>query len=259
MLPSVRIYSVYYKHFHNFPQALYVTPIQAGIANSDVHLDMIGDNTGDNISTKNDLYSELTALYWIMKNAQRDSDALGFCHYRRYLINDQYKLFFKKRSRYYSKASKKAMESLLTPSLYRSYQELLSDHDVIVPRQDLIKKKGIFYTVEEAYHLEHIKKDWDVTLKVVCEKYPDYGKSIPILCQQTKMFYNNIMIAPWKIWDSYSTWLFDILFEVEKQIELPKHGYQRRVMGFLAERLHNLFVIHNQLKTAYLTLGMFEE
>lgn len=260
MLPSIKIYSVYYNIFPVFHVAPYVIPIQAGVDSSNVHLDIIGDNTDNNISAKNHLYSELTALYWIMKNASRDTDAMGLCHYRRYLINDQYKLFFKKRSRYYLKASQKNLDSFLTTSLYKSLQELLFKHDIIVPCPDYaMKRKGNVYTVEEAYRLAHIKNDWDITMNVVREKYPEYEESIHLLSGQTKMFYNNIMIARWKIWDKYFTWLFEILFEVEKRIELPKKGYQKRVMGFLAERLHNLFVIHNQLTTAYLTLGMFEE
>ncbi len=260
MLPSVKIYSVYYNFFPLLPKAPYITPIQAGVDLSNIQLNMIGDNTGDNISPKNDLYSELTALYWIIKNANRDSDALGLCHYRRYLICDQYKLFLKKRSRYYSKASEKSMDSFLTPSLYKSFQELLSENDVIVPRPDYsMRHKGIVYTVEEAYQLAHIRKDWEITMKVVCEKHPEYAQSVQSLNRQTKMFYNNIMIAPWKIWDNYASFLFGVLFEVEKQIELPKQGYQKRVMGFLAERLLNLFIIHNQLKTAHLTMGLFNE
>ncbi len=260
MLPSVQIYSVYYNHFPLLPKASYITPIQAGACNSGAQLNMIGDDTGDNISTKNHLYSELTALYWIVKNADRHSDALGFCHYRRYLISDQYKLFVKKRSRYYTAASEKNRDSLLTPTLYTSIQELLSENDIIVPRPDYsMKHKGIAYTVEQAYELAHIKADWDVTMKVIREKYPEYGESIELLSCQTKMVFNNIMIAPWRIWDNYSTFLFEILFEVEKQIELPKQGYQTRVMGFLAERLLNLFIIHNKLKAAHLTMGLFKE
>ena len=42
----------------------------------------IGDNTGDNISSLNPYYCELTGLYWAWKNL--DCDYLGLVHYRRY-------------------------------------------------------------------------------------------------------------------------------------------------------------------------------
>ena len=62
------------------------TPIHVGRAVSkctDKMQDMIGDDTGDNISAKNPFYSELTAQYWLWKNVH-DVDYVGLCHYRRY-------------------------------------------------------------------------------------------------------------------------------------------------------------------------------
>ncbi|MBP5744203.1 MAG: DUF4422 domain-containing protein, partial [Oscillospiraceae bacterium] len=57
-------------------------PVQAGRA---LHapLAYTGDDTGENISGKNKNFCELTCLYWAWKNL--DADAVGHCHYRRYL------------------------------------------------------------------------------------------------------------------------------------------------------------------------------
>ena len=59
-------------------------PIQVGKAlHPDLDLGYITDATGDNISSKNGNYSELTAQYWAWKNL-KDVEYIGLCHYRRY-------------------------------------------------------------------------------------------------------------------------------------------------------------------------------
>ena len=58
-------------------------PLQVGKALSDVDLGVQGDDEGDNISTKNPNYCELTGLYWAWKNL-KDADYIGLAHYRRY-------------------------------------------------------------------------------------------------------------------------------------------------------------------------------
>ena len=49
---------------------------------------MIGDNTGENISSKNRQYCELTGIYWVWKHYQEigNPDYIGFMTYRRHFI-----------------------------------------------------------------------------------------------------------------------------------------------------------------------------
>ena len=66
-----------------FPKAASIIPIQVGAENAPVLFqDTLHDNEGDNISSLNPMYCELTAQYWAWKNT--DADYYGFCHYRRY-------------------------------------------------------------------------------------------------------------------------------------------------------------------------------
>ena len=61
------------------------TPIKVG-NNSDEKLNKyLKDNIGDNISSKNSSYCELTAIYWIYKNYDL-ADYVGICHYRRFFV-----------------------------------------------------------------------------------------------------------------------------------------------------------------------------
>ena len=53
----------------------------------EIELGFIGDDTGDNISDKNPMYSEWSVIYWIWKNCH-DVEYVGLNHYRRYFNKD---------------------------------------------------------------------------------------------------------------------------------------------------------------------------
>ena len=65
-----KILVVHHKKDKVYKDDIY-TPIHAGKSLSNLELDMIGDDTGYNISEKNPYYCELTALYRV------DSSLLG--------------------------------------------------------------------------------------------------------------------------------------------------------------------------------------
>ena len=62
-------------------------PIQCGRAGKDAIPGTTGDDTGDNISTRNADVNEMTAIYWVAKHYAEigNPDYIGFDHYRRFL------------------------------------------------------------------------------------------------------------------------------------------------------------------------------
>ena len=78
---SIKIFVCYHKKDVYRKVDGYV-PIHVGKANSTVDLGFVGDDSGDNISTLNPWYCELTALYWAWKN-EKEADYIGLSHYRR--------------------------------------------------------------------------------------------------------------------------------------------------------------------------------
>lgn len=186
-------------------------PIQAGATLTSQRICDIKDNQGDNISDKNKEYCELTALYWIWKN--NDSRYAGLCHYRRhFLINAE-----------------------------QLRKIACSDIDVVLTTPILN-----YPNVKEIYIHDHVESDWNVMLEAVEKFYPEYCETAEKI--QSGIFYcgYNMFIARKEIFDVYCEWLFPILDYCEKKCGIKEDVYQRRYIGFLAERLLTIYFMHHE-------------
>ena len=76
-LPKIKIYISCHKDCF-VPEHPFLFPIQVGCAISEKRLPFaLHDDEGENISSKNKMYCELTAQYWAWKN-DTDADYYGF-------------------------------------------------------------------------------------------------------------------------------------------------------------------------------------
>jgi hypothetical protein len=256
--PALLLFTAFHKAFP-VPAADFVYPVKAGKALSDGLPDMTGDNTGENISELNTYYAELTVIYWIWKNFDRNLEKYwGINHYRRYFCLDPV-FSLKKRKVYNFSEAGNSLNKVLTKRLYTRLLRDLEEFDVILPRQmHCFKKRGRVKSIARHYAEEHNNADWEITLQVIREKYPEYEKSF-VVFDGSKMSFFNMMVTSWAVWDHYLQWLFDILFEVDKRIVRPEDAYQCRVFGFLSERLINLFVYHNNYSVKYYPVAAFNK
>lgn len=199
-------------------------PLHVGAEGKD-DLGFIKDSSGENISLKNPNFCELTGLYWMWKNTK--SKYIGLVHYRRY--------FFKK-STYHT------IDKILTKN---EALDILNEYDVIVPKK--IKLVGM-NTRNQFAKFHHIK-DYDVCRDIIEEKYPKYLDSFDKVSNRNYFYAFNMCIMNKKQFDKYCEWLFDILFEVEKRVDISNYTpYEKRLFGFLSERLFNVWLEENKLK-----------
>ena len=194
-----------------------------------------GDNTGDNISQKNPYFCELTVLYWLWKND--NSDIKGLFHYRRFLNLKTYDTKFYKFSKKF--CSKYGLER-------NRIEELFNNYDIILPFSSH-SNEG---TVYKNYQKHHFSSDMDKTLDIIKDKYPYmYEEALRIFMRENSIYQANMIVAKRDLFNEYSDWLFSILFELEKQIQpevLKREEYQKRVYGFLSERLTAIFINYKQ-------------
>ena len=164
------IYVMTHKAFTPPPDPLYI-PLHVGrAAASSYSRDekssplsfCVGDNTGDHISEKNCYYSELTGMYWVWKNSH--AKVVGTCHYRRYLLNEQGKLFTE-----------------------AQILSLLRQYDVITT-----KELQLNFSYYEGFASHHKILYLDETARVIQEIYPDYAADfqqlIYVLCLLILLF-----------------------------------------------------------------------
>lgn len=197
----------------------------------------ITDNTGDNISKLNPYFSELTGLYYIWKN-DNDSEYVGLEHYRRLFSKRSINIFN------YRIISKDSIE------------KYLDNYDIVLPKKHCWPKHN---TLTEQYEEEHIASDIKILEELIKAKYTIYYDSYRYVMHNHNWAYNyNMFVCRKELIDEYCEFLFPILFELKEKINLNdgRSDYQKRVFGFLAERLFNVWIVYkNNLKIKELDLA----
>ena len=116
---------------------------------------------------------------------------------------------------------------------------ILNNYDIIVPTLFNNKTR----TVYQHYVEDHKKRDIELAQNIINSKYPEYNISFNQVMNSKYEYGFNMMITRKDILDEYSQWLFDILFDLENKIDISKYDeYQKRIYGFLSERLFNVWL-----------------
>ena len=213
-------------------------PLHVGHAGNN-DLGWQGDDFGDNISFKNPHYCELTGLYWAWKNL--DADAIGLTHYRRHFtklspgINQQLRNFC---------GLGQPIDNWEHILKQTQVELLLSKTQVITPP----KRNFFIETVANQYAQAHHHEDLVQLRTTISERSPEYLAAFDKLMHGTSVHLFNMFIMHRSYLEAYCTWLFDILFEVEKRINISTYTpYDGRVFGFLGERLFDVWLNTNKI------------
>lgn len=217
---KTKIYVVTHKKYDNIAENDVYTPLFVGAKDKESY-GYLRDDTGDNISEKNQYYSELTGLYWIWKNS--DADIVGLNHYRRLFVNG----------------------FLGSGDLLKKEQieKDLEEYDVIV------RRKKLSNSVYDFFRLFVSEEDLLISCELFEKFYPNYKETFNKVLKGKDFFICSLFISN-KYWlDNYCSWLFPYLFELEKEIFKDNQFEQKRVLGYIGEILLMIYIEHNNFKT----------
>ena len=260
---NIKIFVFYYKNGRVLQLDSIYQPLMAGNSLQNANKDFTGDDSGENISHKNKYYSELTGIYWVWKNTGQSVS--GACHYRRYFTAQPEPFLYKlKRALYYLAGLNKKRHGLIYTKntdyfINRIINEneirlLLQKYDAILPQARKMK-----YSVETHYKKYHNIDDLNLVESILAKKHPEFVDAFHEVLRSNRLYANNMFVLKDEHFQEFMEWWFDILFEFEKQIDLSKYtGYQQRILGFMAERLLNVWFRKKQLNCVELPVIYFK-
>lgn len=205
------------------PQYPLYLPIRVGSSQANTFWGYQKDSTGENISQKNPYFCELTALYWGWKNLQ--TDHIGLVHYRRYLG---------------LKKTKKKIDGVLTPEQAES---LCKTYDIILPQRRNYYIESLWSHYEHTHDISHLEK----TKEIIQNIYPEYLSSFEKVMKRTWGHMFNMFLMKKTLADEYCKWLFNILFRLEKEIDITQlPAFDARLFGRVSELLLDVWIEKHQ-------------
>lgn len=264
--PTVKILVAYHKPSYLLKSDVFV-PIHVGravafkhskdgkISNDEMEWlqkNTIGDDTGENISNKNRMYCELTALYWAWKNYDKlgNPDYIGLMQYRRHFIFNEFDFNGHKLSDIENCYS--MYELNYAPKNYKdligiddtTIKNILTKYDYVSARESDFSLIGIANV--RADYTERVEgtktKDYDLMADLVINEYPHLRKYIENQRNKPYKYLYQMFILPQKVFFEYMEFLFSILFKIEQKIDFSDYSINgQRTLGYLGELLFDCY------------------
>ena len=209
---------------YQIPEVAGYQPIMVGATlREEVPTGYLRDDQGENISELNPFFNELTALYWAKYNLQHE-DVVGLAHYRRY---------------FGTKSGHDLADVLDQEQIYAALEKA----DVLLPKQ-----RDYYIESQEKHYLNaHKNEPYFAMQDVITEKFPEYLLAFQQMGQSKKAHLFNMAIMKQADFQSYTDFMFGVLDQVARRIPYESYeGQDRRVFGFLSERLMDTWLYTNK-------------
>lgn len=231
---------------------------------------LIGDNTGDNISKLNRYFNEMSAIYWAWKNQGEleNPDFVGLMHYRRHfdfsesehnqktwLPNSTCYKFAKIDNKYLKLLDKKYIDNLT-----EKYDIICSkeyDAKNLDPTLNNCKERFVKAASSKAIWYEKMEQ-------AIVELHPEYIEEMKELQNSTSHYLCNMFVMRKDLFNEYCKFTFDVLFKVYEEFKNTQTDVmETRAIGYLAEYLTSIYISHykhnNPNKVKELNLTYIED
>lgn len=214
---------------YTFPVNDLYNAIQAG-AEGGMCLGYLNDNVGDNISSLNPWINECTALYWMWKHAT--CEYIGLNHYRRYFLKD---------------AEDYSLENILDEKAIREY---LETYDIILAKAvQYYPTSSVGKVIREYVDKDAYKNGLNIIRTLLAERQPLYLNTFDEVLAGWSFYPCNMFVMKKAVMDVYCEWLFSFLIDAAKAMDIrPYDDYSKRIIGFFAERMLTVWLMHHKLK-----------
>lgn len=254
---KVKIYISYHKAVKLFKSEI-LQPIYAGAnlasfiskeinsVDSDWLLkNTLPDNEGDNISSLNRFFCEMTTIYWAWKNQESQGypDYIGHMLYRKHLN--------------FKKLTTSSIER--TPGLERFPEKYQSeygfnDSDILRVLKDTHKAAYFCAPVKNniSVYDQWVQTDpkfgldtkiLDYAINYILKNHQQYASACNKYFNGFEHYWGNCFLMRRDIFERYCEFVFDVLFSIYKNFDISKKNIAgARVVGHVAERLLGVFI-----------------
>ena len=216
---------------YKMPKDNMYLPIQVG-AEGKQSFGFQRDNIGENISSVNPRMCELTAIYWAWKNL--DVDYIGLVHYRRHFTTVKRIKRLKVKDKFTMILSKEEAE------------RILKQYDLILPN----KRKYYIESIQSHFiHLPYtFEKDLNVLGETIKELAPDYFDAYETVMNRSWAHMFNMFVMKKEYFDKYCEWLFPILQEVDRKIDVTEYTpMEARAVAYFGEFMLDIWNEKNRI------------
>lgn len=222
---EITVYVVTHKAYQVQHDDLY-QPVCVG--NSYSNAGYLSEKTGDNIAYLNEKINECTALYWIWKNT--GTKYAGLNHYRRY---------------FYNNGIRNTGNYLDKETAYGYLQE----YDMILTMASPLYEKTVLDQVRDSMDGDLCMRALGILRDSVHRHQPDYLEAFDYVIHGNKVHLCNMFLTRREILNAYCQWLFSFLTEAAEELCIDGYGaYDKRAMGFWAERMLSVWLLKQNLK-----------